>query len=86
MCRIQTHNKLSTKISLVYLVVFNIILDHWRPGRVGRGGRVGCSAHSKVGITDVLGIKGTHGDLVHWGEVGLHHIDTFHVSLTIGIY
>ncbi len=50
---------------------------------MGRGGRVGGSAHSKVGITDILGIKGTHGDLMHRGEVGLDHIDTFHVSLTI---
>ena len=47
---------------------------------------MGGSAHSKVSITDSLGIKGTHGDLVHWGEVGLDHIDTFHVSLTIVFY
>merc|ERR1712110_32318 len=62
---------------------FIIILDHWGPGRAGFGGMVGGSAHSKVGITDTLGIKGTHGDLMHRGEVGLDHIDTFHVSLVM---
>ena len=53
---------------------------------MGFGRRVGGSAHSKVGITDILGIKGTHGDLMHRGEVGLDHIDTFHVSLKMVFY
>ena len=48
---------------------------------MGLGGRVCGPAHGKVGVTDSLGIKSLHAHLVHWGEVGLDHVDTFHVSL-----
>ena len=48
---------------------------------MGWSGRVSGSAHSKVGVTDSLGLKSLHGDLVHRGEVGLDHVNTSLVSL-----
>ena len=44
-------------------------------------GRVCGSTHSKVGVTDSLGLKSLHAYLMHRGEVGLDHVNTIPVSL-----